>query len=77
MNSVKVKVKGQLINLPSMHNNSGHSKSGNWNEYNLNPFTRINWRACLVPIIVPKNINLSAISDAYQTIAIVCEAPGK
>jgi hypothetical protein len=23
--------------------------SGNWNEYNLNPLTRINWRASLVP----------------------------
>ena len=23
--------------------------SGNWNEYILNPFTRINWRASLVP----------------------------
>ena len=27
----------------------GFSKSGNWNEYNLNPLTRINWRASLVP----------------------------
>ncbi|KAI9895635.1 hypothetical protein PsorP6_016657 [Peronosclerospora sorghi] len=24
-------------------------ESGNWNEYNLNPLTRINWRASLVP----------------------------
>ncbi|CAN8222465.1 unnamed protein product, partial [Cochlearia groenlandica] len=23
--------------------------SGNWNEYNLNPLTRIHWRASLVP----------------------------
>ena len=23
--------------------------SGNWNEYNLNPITRIHWRASLVP----------------------------
>ena len=22
---------------------------GNWNEYNLNPLTRIHWRASLVP----------------------------
>ncbi len=24
-------------------------ESGNWNEYNLNPLTRIHWRASLVP----------------------------
>ena len=23
--------------------------SGNWNEYNLNPLTRIHWRASMVP----------------------------
>ena len=27
----------------------GFSKSGNWNENNLNLLTRINWRASLVP----------------------------
>ncbi len=27
----------------------GVSTSGNWNEYDLNPLTRINWRASLVP----------------------------
>ena len=27
----------------------GFFKSGNWNENNLNPLTRINWRASLVP----------------------------
>ncbi len=31
------------------NNNTGHLMSGNWNEYNLNPLTRINWRASLVP----------------------------
>jgi hypothetical protein len=31
------------------NNNTGHFMSGNWNEYNLNPLTRINWRASLVP----------------------------
>ena len=25
------------------------NRSRNWNEYNLNPLTRINWRASLVP----------------------------
>jgi hypothetical protein len=27
----------------------GSLRSGNWNENNLNPLTRINWRASLVP----------------------------
>ena len=27
----------------------GFLKSGNWNESNLNPLSRINWRASLVP----------------------------
>jgi hypothetical protein len=27
----------------------GHQWSGNWNENNLNPLSRINWRASLVP----------------------------
>ena len=27
----------------------GHFWSGNWNENNLNPLSRINWRASLVP----------------------------
>ena len=31
------------------NNNAGRSTSGNWNEYNLNPLTSINWRASLVP----------------------------
>ena len=29
--------------------NAGLNESCNWNEYNLNPLTRINWRASLVP----------------------------
>ena len=33
----------------TINNNAGLSKSGNWNENNLNPLTRINWRASLVP----------------------------
>ena len=33
----------------TINNNAGLFKSGNWNEYNLNPLTRINWRASLVP----------------------------
>ena len=33
----------------TINNNAGLFKSGNWNENNLNPLTRINWRASLVP----------------------------
>ena len=31
------------------NNNTGLYESCNWNEYDLNPFTRNNWRASLVP----------------------------
>ena len=32
------------------NNNTGPlSRSGNWNEYDLKPLTRIHWRASLVP----------------------------
>ena len=37
---------GEVVTI---NNNTGHSVSGNWNEYNLNPLTRIHWRASLVP----------------------------
>ena len=33
----------------TINNNTGLFKSSNWNEYNLNPLTRIHWRASLVP----------------------------
>ena len=34
----------------TINNNAGLlSESGNWNENNLNPLSRINWRASLVP----------------------------
>jgi hypothetical protein len=33
----------------TINNNTGLFKSCNWNEYNLNPLTRNNWRASLVP----------------------------
>ena len=31
------------------NNNAGHNVLSNWNENNLNPLSRINWRASLVP----------------------------
>jgi hypothetical protein len=33
----------------TINNNAGLLKSGNWNENHLNPVSRINWRASLVP----------------------------
>ena len=33
----------------TINNNVGLFKSDNWNENNLNPLSRINWRASLVP----------------------------
>ena len=33
----------------TINNNTGPSRSCNWNEYNLKPLTRNNWRASLVP----------------------------
>jgi hypothetical protein len=33
----------------TINNNAGLFQSGNWNENNLNPLSRINWRASLVP----------------------------
>ena len=33
----------------TINNNTGPFGSCNWNEYNLNPLTRNNWRASLVP----------------------------
>ena len=32
----------------TINNNTGLFESCNWNEYNLNPLTRNNWRASLV-----------------------------
>src|SRR3954469_18073283 len=37
---------GEVVTI---NNNTGLIESGNWNEYNLNPLTRIHWRASLVP----------------------------
>ena len=36
----------------------GFNRSHNWNHYNLNPLTRINWRASLVPAaaVIPASI---------------------
>ncbi|KAG9444716.1 hypothetical protein H6P81_016056 [Aristolochia fimbriata] len=38
--------RGEVVTI---NNNTGLSESGKWNEYNLNPLTRIHWRASPVP----------------------------
>uniref|UniRef100_A0A0D2ZPB9 Uncharacterized protein n=1 Tax=Brassica oleracea var. oleracea TaxID=109376 RepID=A0A0D2ZPB9_BRAOL len=38
-----------IVRKVTIHNNNELFESGNWNEYNLNPLTRIHWRASLVP----------------------------
>ncbi|XP_022765872.1 uncharacterized protein LOC111310708 [Durio zibethinus] len=45
----------------TINNNTGLSESGNWNEYNLNPLTRIHWRASLVTAaaVIPAPIALN------------------
>ncbi|KAL2248208.1 UNVERIFIED_CONTAM: 60S ribosomal protein L6 [Sesamum indicum] len=40
---------GEVVTI---NNNTKLYESGNWNEYNLNPLTRIHWRASLVPAAV-------------------------
>ena len=50
----------------TINNNTGLYESGNWNEYNLNPLTRIHWRASLVPAaaVIPALI-------AYTKVVVV------
>ena len=50
----------------TINNNTGLFEFGNWNEYNLNPLTRIHWRASLVPAaaVIPAPI-------AYISVAAV------
>ncbi len=45
------------------NNDTGSYRSGNWNEYNLNPLTRIHWRASLVPAaaVIPAPIAYTKI----------------
>ena len=39
----------RLGEVVRVNNNAGPSGSCNWNEYNLNPLARNDWRASLVP----------------------------
>ena len=39
----------RLGEVVTINNNAGLFWSGNWNENNINPLTRNNWRASLVP----------------------------
>jgi len=58
----------QTLREKGMDEKSGIHMSGNWNEYNLNPLTRINWRASLVPaaaipILAPRKKVIDAVED--------------
>ena len=55
----------------------GFFKSGNWNENNLNPLTRINWRASLVPAaaVIPAPIayiNVVAVKKLVVEFLSLC-----
>jgi hypothetical protein len=43
----------------------GFSKSDNWNENNLNPLSRINWRASLVPAAASPNVEKGYVVQQY------------
>ncbi len=62
------------------NNNTGLYESGNWNEYNLNPLTRINWRASLVPAaaVIPAPIayiKIAAVKKLVVGFLVWCAEP--
>ncbi len=62
------------------NNNTGRFASGNWNEYNLNPLTRINWRASLVPAaaVIPAPIayiKVAAVKKLVVEFLVRCACP--
>ncbi len=63
------------------NNNAGRFASGNWNEYNLNLLTRINWRASLVPAaaVIPAPIayiKVVAVKKLVVEFLVWCAWPG-
>ena len=62
------------------NNNAGRSTGGNWNEYNLNPLTSINWRASLVPAaaVIPAPIayiKIAAVKKLVVGFLVWCAEP--
>ena len=57
----------------------GFSKSGNWNENNLNPLSRINWRASLVPAaaVIPAPIAyIKVVAVKKLVVGFLADASG-
>ena len=56
----------------------GFSKSGNWNENNLNPLSRINWRASLVPAaaVIPAPIAYTKVVAVKKLVVEFLVAKG-
>ena len=57
----------------------GFFKSGNWNENNLNPLTRINWRASLVPAaaVIPAPIAyIKVVAVKKLVVGFLADASG-
>ena len=50
----------------------GFYKSGNWNENNLNPLSRINWRASLVPAaaVIPAPIAYTRVAAVKKLVVV-------
>ncbi len=60
-----------------IHNNRGPYGTSNWNEYNLNPLTRNNWRASLVPAaaVIPAPIAYIKVV-AVKKLVVGCRDAG-
>ena len=57
----------------------GFFKSGNWNENNLNPLSRINWRASLVPAaaVIPAPIAyIKVVAVKKLVVGFLADASG-
>ena len=57
----------------------GSSESGNWNENNLNPLSRINWRASLVPAaaVIPAPIAyIKVVAVKKLVVGFLADASG-
>ena len=64
----------------TINNNAGLLKSGNWNENNLNPLTRINWRASLVPAaaVIPAPIAyIKVVAVKKLVVGFLASPPGR
>ena len=62
----------------TINNNTGLFESCNWNEYNLNPLTRNNWRASLVPAaaVIPAPIAYIKVVAVKKLVVEYWALPG-